>query len=153
MNPGSFLRRLFGNGAGTGDRRVQDLLALCEALLAESGEYASMAIARDALAAYHGLDERAREAFFDVLASRYSPAPEAVIRAAAGYQNNPSPDKLAELQAIVEPPRQGLFRRLNMAPGATAALVDMRKILLKGLRAHPAWKAIDFDLMHLLRSW
>ena len=40
-----------------------------------------------------------------------------------------------------------------MAPGGTAALVEMRKTLLKGLRAHPAWKAIDFDLMHLLRSW
>jgi malonyl-CoA decarboxylase len=153
MSTGSFLRRLFGNGAGSGDRRVQDLVALCEALLAESGEYASMAIARDTLAAYSALDERAREVFFDVLASRYSPAPEAVVRAAAVYQNSPSPDKLAELQAIVEPARQELFRRLNMAPGGTAALVEMRKILLKGLRAHPAWKAIDFDLMHLLRSW
>src|SRR5207245_2514537 len=147
------LKRRFGNGAGSGDRRVQDLVALCEALLAESGEYASLAIARDTLAAYHALDERAREAFFDVLVSRYSPAPDAVVRAAAVYQHNPSPDKLAELQAIVEPARQELFRRLNMAPGGTAALVEMRKTLLKGLRAHPAWKAIDFDLMHLLRSW
>ena len=112
-----------------------------------------MAIAGDALAAYRALDERAREAFFDVLVSRYSPAPDAVVRAAAVYQHNPSPDKLAELQAIVEPARQELFRRLNMAPGGTAALVEMRKTLLKGLRAHPAWKAIDFDLMHLLRSW
>ena len=148
-----FLRRLFGNGASTGDRRVEELVSFCEALLAESGEYASMAIAGDALAAYRALDERAREAFFDVLASRFSPAPDAVVRAAAVYQNTPSPDKLMELQAIVEPARQELFRRLNMAPGATAALVEMRKILLRGLRAHPAWKVIDFDLMHLLRSW
>jgi malonyl-CoA decarboxylase len=149
----SFLRRLFGNGGGSGERRVPDLVSLCQALLAESGEYASMAIARDTLAAYHALDERAREAFFDVLVSRYSPTPDAVVRAAAVYQNNPTPEKLAELQAIVEPARQELFRRLNMAPGGTAALVEMRKTLLKGLRAHPAWKAIDFDLMHLLRSW
>ena len=151
MNTGSFLRRLFGNG--TGERRVQDLLSLCRALLAESGEYASLAIARDALAAYRALDERAREAFFEVLAREFSPAPDAVARVAAAYQNHPSPEKLVELQAVVEPVRQELFRRLNMAPGGTAALVEMRKTLLKGLRAHPAWKAIDFDLMHLLRSW
>jgi malonyl-CoA decarboxylase len=153
MSTGNFLRRLFGNGADAVDRRVQDLLSLCQALLAESGEYASLAIARDTLAAYHALDEKARAAFFDVLASRYSPAPDAVARAAALYQSNPSPEKLIELQAIVEPERQELFRRLNMAPGGTAALVEMRKTLLKGLREHPAWKGIDFDLMHLLRSW
>src|SRR6267142_242642 len=151
MSTGSFLRRLFGNGGG--ERRVEDLLSLCQALLAESGEYASMAIARDALDAYRVLDEREREAFFDELVSRYSPAPEAVARAAALYQSNPSPEQLIELQASVEPARQELFRRLNMAPGGTAALVEMRKTLLKGLRAHSAWKVIDFDLMHLLRSW
>src|SRR5260221_253882 len=153
MSTGNFLRRLFGNGVDTVDRRVHELMSHCRALLAESGEYASMAIASDALAAYHALDERAREAFFDLLVSRYSPAPDAVVRAAALYQSNPSPEKLIELQAIVEPERQELFRRLNMAPGGTAALVEMRKTLLKGLREHPAWKLIDFDLMHLLRSW
>src|SRR5258708_22053598 len=139
MNSGSFLRRLFGNG--TGERRVQDLLSLCRALLAESGEYASLAIAGDALAAYRALDERAREAFFEVLAREFSPAPDAVVRVAAAYQNHPSPEKLVELQAIVEPVRQELFRRLNIAPGGTAALGQMRKTLLKGLRAHPRREA------------
>ena len=153
MSTGSFLRRLFAAGQNAVDRRVQDLVALCQALLSESGEYASAALARDALIAYQGLDERAREDFFEVLARHYSPEPDAVVRAAAAYQNDPSPAKLIELQGIVEPSRQELFRRLNMAPGGTVALVEMRKTLLKGLRTHPAWKAIDFDLMHLLRSW
>src|SRR5258706_7039564 len=150
MNTGSFLRRLFGNG--TGERRVQDLLSLGRARLGESGEYASLAVARDALAAYRARGGGAGEAFFEGLAREFSPAPDAVARVAAAYQNHPSPEKLVELQAVVEPVRQELFRRLNMAPGGTAALVEMRKTLLKGLRAHPAWKAIDFDLMHLLRS-
>ena len=153
MSAGSFLRKLLGGGQGGGDRRVQDLVALCQALLAESGEYASAALARDALAAYQGLDERAREDFFEVLARHYSPAPDAVARAAAAYQNDPSAGRLIELQAAVEPPRQELFRRLNMAPGGTATLVEMRKMLLKGLRAHPHWLVLDSDLMHLLRSW
>jgi malonyl-CoA decarboxylase len=147
----SFLRRLFG-GAPTG-RGLPRLLELCQALLAESGEFASAAIARDALAAYQALDQRSREAFFDALAREYSPTPEAVAQAATAYQADPSPEHLIALQAIVEPRRQELFRRLNMAPGATAALVEMRKTLLAGLREHPEWRAIDADLMHLLRSW
>lgn len=146
----SFLRRLFGGAPPSGLPR---LVELCDALLAESGEYASAAIARDALAAYQGLDERMREAFFDALARRYSPEPDAVARAATAYQADPSPEHLVNLQSVVEPRRQELFRRLNMAPGGTAALVAMRKTLLQGVRAHPDWRAIDSDLMHLLRSW
>jgi len=153
MGATSFLRKLIGGGRDDVDRRIEELVSHCNALLAESGEYASMAIARDAHAAYEVLDDRGREAFFDLLASRYSPSPDAVARAAAAYQSNPSPDKLIELEEIVEPARQELFRRLNMAQGGTAALVNMRKTILKGLREHPAWKAIDYDLMHLLRSW
>ena len=150
---GSFLRRLFGAGAPPAERGAARLLSLCEALLAESGEYASAAIARDTLAAYQGLDEPAREAFFDALARQYSPEPQAVVKAAAAYQADASPANFVALQDIVEPKRQELFRRLNMAPGGTAALVEMRKTLLKGLRAHPGWRLIDADLMHLLRSW
>jgi len=149
----SFLRRLFGACGGPVDRGAPRLLALCEELLAESGEYASAAIARDALAAYEGLDERGRETFFDALARDYSPPPDLVARAAAAYQADPTPATLIALEAIVEPKRQELFRRLNMAPGGTAALVEMRRILLAGVREHPDWRVIDSDLMHLLRSW
>jgi malonyl-CoA decarboxylase len=153
MNPASFLRKLLGGGQSGVERRIRDLLALCEQLLAERGEYTSTALARDALAAYQGLDEHARDEFFEMLARHYSPAPEAVSRAAADYAAEASPQNLARLQETVEPPRQELFRRLNMAPGGTAALVDMRRQLLKGMKAHPQWRVIDYDLMHLLRSW
>jgi malonyl-CoA decarboxylase len=149
----SFLRKLLGRGQGGVERPVQDLLELCESLLSESGEYASTALARDALLAYQALDERGREEFFDALARLYSPAPEAVAGAASVYHGEPSPENLAKLQEIVEPARQELFRRLNMSPGGTAALVDMRKELLKGMKAHPHRRVIDYDLIHLLRSW
>ena len=75
-------------------------------------------------------------------------------RAAAAYQQKPSPENLIELQEVVEPARQELFRRLNMAPGGTAALVEMRRQLLEGpARSTRQWRVIDADLMHLLRSW
>jgi malonyl-CoA decarboxylase len=152
VSAASFLRKLIGGGSRD-DRRVEQLVAQCGALLAESGEYASSAIAGEALAAYQSLDDTAREQFFDILSREFSPSPEVVARAAAAYQQQPSPEHLEALQHVVEPKRQELFRRLNMAPGGTATLVEMRKTLLKGLRSHPQWKVIDADLRHLLRSW
>ena len=148
MGAVSFLRKLIG-----GDRRTESLLALCNALLAERGEYASTALARDALAAYGQLDERCRNEFFDVLSSDYSPSAEVIGRAAGAYQAEPSPENLIALQAAVDAPRRELFRRLNMAPGGTAALVEMRRVVLDGLRANPHWRAIDHDLLRLLRNW
>src|SRR5206468_2599228 len=98
MNPASFLRKLLGGGQSGVERRTRDLLALCESLLSERGEYASTALARDAMANYEGLDERSREEFFEMLARHYSPSAEAVSRVAADYQADPSPENLARLQ-------------------------------------------------------
>ena len=149
----SFLRRLLGGRPQGIERSTQDLVALCDALLAERAEFAGAALARDALLAYQRLDERCREEFFEVLARAYSPSPEIVGSAADAYRADPSTANLLNLQQTVEPARQELFRRLNMAPGGTAALVDMRKILLGQLAEKPQWRAIDADLLHLLRSW
>jgi len=153
MRAMSFFRRLLGGKHDGVERPAQNLLSLCDALLSERGEYASASLARGALVAYQGLDERQRDAFYDALARQYSPSAEAVSRAAAAYQAEPTPENLLRLQNSVEPARQELFRRLNMAPGGTAALVEMRRRLLTRLETHPHWRAIDLDLMHLLRSW
>ena len=153
MNPTSFLRRLLGGRQDGIDRRTRELVTLCDALLAERAEFAGAALARDALLAYQGLDERGREEFFDVLARAYSPSPEAVGAAADAYRADPSPEHLLRLQETVEPARQELFRRLNMAPGGTATLVEMRRLLMKRLKERPQWRSIDADLLHLLRSW
>ena len=152
MSASSFLRRLIGR-RGTENGDVQQLFSLCDALLSESGEYTSLALAREVLERYQGLDERAREVFFDALARDYSPSPDAVGHTAAAYQADPSPGNLERLQQAVESARQELFRRINMVPHGTAALVEMRSVLLKNLRAKPEWRTIDADLLHLLREW
>ena len=54
---------------------------------------------------------------------------------------------------VVESPRQELFRRLNMASGGTAALVEMRRRILPQLNARTHWAGIEADLEHLLASW
>jgi malonyl-CoA decarboxylase len=153
MNPISFLRRVLHRPRPGTDPQAHRLVRLCEALLGERGEVSGAALAREALAAWETLDARAREQFFDVLAQDFSPRPDAVGEAADAYRHDPTPANLARLQATSEPARQELFRRLNIAPGGTAALVDLRRQLLRGVAAHPEWRAIDADLLHLFHSW
>ncbi|HEU5261903.1 MAG TPA: malonyl-CoA decarboxylase family protein, partial [Gemmatimonadales bacterium] len=153
MSASSFLRRLFGRANGEIHQQTQHLVSLCESLLSEHGEITGVALAREALGCYQTLGEREREEFFDVLAKTFSPSPDAVGRAADAYRADPIPENLIRLQESAESLRPELFRRLNAAPGATAALVEMRRLILKGIAAHPQWKVIDNDLLKLLRSW
>jgi malonyl-CoA decarboxylase len=87
------------------------------------------------------------------LVKEFSVEPDVVRQAAAAYRLDASPANLIALQEAVEPPRQELFRRCNMAPGGTAILVDMRRRLLRTLADHPDRAEIDADLTHLFRSW
>ncbi len=150
MDTKSILGNLFGDAS---DRRARRALELCHKLLSERGEASGAALAREALAACQELDETSRAQFFDALAHQFSPAQDEAVAAADAYRREPTPAHLAMLQEVVEPPRQELLRRLNAAPGGTAAVVEMRKALLRGLARHPGWRVVDRDMLHLLRSW
>ncbi len=152
MSPASFLRRLLGRSSAAA-QSTQHLVSLCGALLGGRGEVSGAALARQALAAYLALDERGRDEFFDALAQEFAPSPEAIGKAADAYRYDPTPQNLIRLQAVIDSARQELFRRLNMAPGGTQALVEMRRALLHGLDRHPGWRGIEIDLLHLFRSW
>jgi malonyl-CoA decarboxylase len=156
MKSPAFIKRFFSSDATNGskpDRHTRKTVALCHALLSERGEASGAALAREALTAYRMLAGPALMAFFDVLAQEFSPDPAAVDDAASAYRQDPSQANLIHLQRAIEPPRQELFRRLNLAPGGTAALVEMRRRVLHDLRAQPHWAGIDADLYHLLGSW
>lgn len=136
-----------------GEPKAREVIHLCDALLSERGEISGARVASELVAAYRSLDVAARGAFFDILNDSFVPDPEAVAAAADAYRTAPSPDALQHLQTAVEPVRQELFRRLNLAPGGTAALIEMRRHLLATLRDHPERSGIDRDLAHLFRSW
>lgn len=136
-----------------GERGARHLIVQCQALLSERGEVSGAQRAIAAWDAYHALDPAGVEVFFDRLAQGFSPDGATVDRQARAYAADPSQAHLVRLQQAVESPRQELFRRLNMAPGATAALVAMRKRLLVSLTAHPERIGVDADLLHLFRSW
>jgi len=153
MSVVTFLRGLLGRRRPIAAEGTRHAVALCESLLGQRGEVSGAALARDTLAAYRALDQRSREEFFDVLGEEFAPSPEAIGKAADAYRYDPNPQNLAELQRVLDSARQELFRRLNMAPGGTQALVDMRREVLRGLDQHPGWRSIELDLLHLFRSW
>jgi len=134
-------------------RDVDRTIELCRALLTERGEVSGARVAAEVLGAYQRLSEEEVEWFFDRLVTTFSVDAETVRQAAAAYRLDASPANLFALQEAVEPPRQELFRRCNMAPGGTAVLVEMRRRLLRTLGDHPHRAEIDADLTHLFRSW
>ena len=134
-------------------RGIERTIELCRGLLSERGEVSGARLAAEVLTAYQQLDDEQVEYFFDRLVEDFSVDPEAVRRTADAYRLDASPATLIALQNAVEPPRQELFRRCNVAAGGTAVLVDMRRRLLRTLADHPRRAEIDADLTHLFRSW
>lgn len=134
-------------------RTSKKVIALCHSLVSERGEVSGSRLAAEALDAYQALDERGRRAFFESLVREFSPDPEEVGQAGDAYRKDPTPENLARLQEVVEPPRQELFRRLNQVPDGTRILVSMRAQVLDESDRNPRLKPIAADLAHLFASW
>ena len=83
----------------------------------------------------------------------FVPREDDVAAAAAAYLKNPSPQQMDALSDAVASPRQEYFRRLNLAPGATADLVALRMDLRQLVKENPDLRLVDKDLIHLLASW
>lgn len=131
----------------------EDIRALSKALVSGRGEASGVAIAREVLKLYGELDAEARRSYFRFLAEAFNPDPAAVKAAAVAFAADPNEPALARLRGAVESPRQELFRRLNFAPGATAALVAMRRDILRAPKGEASLAAVDADLAHLFASW
>ncbi|TDR93669.1 malonyl-CoA decarboxylase [Enterovirga rhinocerotis] len=133
--------------------RPGDLAELGDALLSRRGEASGVVLARALLDGYAAAPLAARLAFLTALADRFGPDRERLDRAIAAYQADPTARAMHELQEAAEPRRQELVRRLNLAPGGTAALVRMRQELLGHLKSRPDLAEVDRDFTHLLSSW
>jgi malonyl-CoA decarboxylase len=159
----SFLQELMGTIADRGraliDRSAsspaepESLESLCRALLSGRGEASGAALARRVLDLYARSPVPDRVGFFRLLAREFDPDPARLRAAWAGYERQASPATLQVLLRAVEPPRQELLRRLNLAPGGTAALVAMREDLIKHGGNDPELKSVEDDFVHLFGSW
>src|SRR5262249_39317692 len=125
---------------GAAAERSQSLIDMCEELVSVRGEASGTALARDILLRFGELTTGPRIAFFEALAHRFGPDQDRLERAVAAWQASPGDTAAAELHHAAEPRRQELFRRLNLAPGGTKALVAMRPKLMHP-PAHPAHPA------------
>jgi malonyl-CoA decarboxylase len=133
--------------------RSESLVELCEDLLSSRGEASGVARAREILGRYGELTTGPRIAFFEALGERFGPDPARMQAAIAAWREKPCDATAAEVHAASEPRRQELFRRLNLAPGGTAALVRMREQVIDVLDHRDDLTAVDEDFVHLFSSW
>lgn len=159
----SWLERLWSNIADRGEPYAQvpeasappldRVTRLAQALLSERGEASGAAVARELHNVMRSLSASDRTSLFYFLADKFGPDEMALREAAETYLADPSPQRAARLAVAAEPPRQELLRRMNMAPGGTAALVQMRKELVGLVGTEPGLAMLDSDLRHLFASW
>jgi malonyl-CoA decarboxylase len=126
---------------------------LAEALLSIRGEASGAAVAHELHDSLRGLGPEDRLRFARFLAEGFQPDAARLRAAAEAYLAAPDGEAAARLAEAADPTRQELLRRMNMAPGGTAALVAMRKELQSHLKAEPVLKLLDGDLKHLFASW
>lgn len=132
---------------------LERVVAAASVLMGRIGDATRVAVAEQALGAYAGLDAAGKKRFFEMLRDDYGVDAEAIRTAYAAWDANPDAVGVANLFRAVEPARQTLLRRLNMAPGATLQLVRMREDLLAAIRDDASLGPIDQDFAHLLASW
>lgn len=133
--------------------RTENVIELCEQLLSGRGEASGAALAREILSRYAELEEEPRQAFFQALAHRFGPDHQRLEAAIEKWRETPSDETADALHVASEPRRLELFRRLNLAPGGTAALVRMREQLFDALDDRADLAAVDAAFVHLLSSW
>ncbi len=134
-------------------QRSASLVQLCDDLLSGRGEASGVALAREILARYGNLKTGSRIAFFEALASRYGPDREQLEAAIEKWRTTATDDAAAEIHRASEPRRLELLRRLNLAPGGTAALVRMREQLIDAVVHRDDLAIVDNDFVHLFSSW
>jgi malonyl-CoA decarboxylase len=133
------------------DRHV--VLRLADTLMSGRGEASGVALARELLAAYDALPRDERRHVLVDFARRYAADRDAIRDAAEAFLAEPSPPRAAALRNATEPPAQELIRRLNLAPGGTAALVAMRRDVMDAMPTAPDLAALDGDFVTLFQSW
>jgi len=137
----------------SGATKAATLVERCEQLLSGRGEASGVALATDILDRYARMKTGERIAFFEALAETFGPDRARLEKAIESYARTGSDAAAAEIHLASEPRRQELFRRFNLAPGATLSLVRMRENLMDALVLRRDLAAVDRDFGHLFSSW
>lgn len=131
----------------------QTLTQKCDALLSNLGEATGLARSKDILEVFKGLDQAQKLAFFQAVCRDFGVDGKALGQALEAWQKNPDDEHTRHIHFASEPRSQELIRRLNLAPGGTAALVAMREDLLAHIKQDASLSSLDKDMRHLFASW
>ena len=101
---------------------------------------------------YASLTPEKKQRFHLFLAENFHPDAARLKHAAEAYLRAPAHETIADLTRAAEPPRRELLQRMNVAPGATAFLLGMRKAMLAAPDAAKL-KPLEQDLRHLFGAW
>ena len=136
-----------------GPDTADELIRLCDILLARRGEAWSTATAGEVLSGYARASREERNRFLSILAERYGPDSERLDQAIANYQAQHDAASMAEVHAASESRRQQLIHELNQAEGGTLMLLKMRQEGLADRANIAGFDALDGDFRQVLSSW
>ena len=144
----------FGQSTSSSDRGdIDGLLEMCNLLVSNHGEATGAALASIVLKQIQQCDADNLDIFLNALIADFGADVDVLNAAVAIYKDQPTAEDIGQLHLAAESKRQELFRRLNMAPGGTQALVKLREEVLDRLRSQPALSVVNDDLIHLFSSW
>ncbi len=132
---------------------LKSMKHLCQTLLLRRGEASGTALAKEIVVAYTKMNENEKIKFLNMLTIDFAPKPETVLNAAQQYVKKQDFTNFQHLSNAIESPRLDLIRMINYAPGGIAAIIQMRRLLLKELKKGSDLLPLEVDLLHLLSAW
>lgn len=146
----SVLERRTAPTAAGDDRPLDEL---CRALLTARGEVSGNRLSRSILDGFAAASEEDQLAFFCWMLDELDIDSEAALHSLQDYQASPSAENWQRFNALSEPSRLELLRRINRIPEATERLVRMREALYAFLPGNDQLKRLDSDFERLFKLW
>ena len=117
------------------------------------GEVSALGYAEFLMQHCEKLDEKELIIFFNLMRENFDISSLELSQAVDEYKVNSNSENLITLMKFSEPKRREIFRRCNGISRGTIRLVNLRKRLLGILKKNPELKAVDYDLVYLLKNW
>ena len=117
------------------------------------GEVSALGYAEFLMQHCEKLDEKELIIFFKLMRENFDISSLELSQAVDEYKVNSNSENLITLMKFSEPKRREIFRRCNGISRGTIRLVNLRKRLLGILKKNPELRAVDYDLVYLLKNW
>ena len=129
------------------------LIDLAESLLSFSGKASGPSLASAFFDLYEAGSMDERREFLAEARARFPLDGAAIDAAIAKWQAEPDENAAKALHRAAESQCQRLVRLLNLAPGGTRRLIQMRADLLAGGKLSRAESALDADFEYVFTGW